>query len=99
MTNDVTHLRAHLEQSSDADLLRETIGFTAQRLTELEVQSHTGGRPAGAARDPAGPAGHRRAAAHRLRAGRRGGDQRRVAPGRRPAAAQAARAGGGHGLG
>ena len=42
MTNDVTHLRTLLEQSSDADLLREMIGFTAQRLMELEVQSHTG---------------------------------------------------------
>jgi putative transposase len=29
-------LSALLEKSSDADLLRETIGFTAQRLMELE---------------------------------------------------------------
>ena len=42
MTNDVTHLRTLLQQSSDADLLREMIGFTAQRLMELEVQAHTG---------------------------------------------------------
>ena len=42
MTNDVTHLRTLLEQSSDADLLREMIGLTAQRLMELEVQSRTG---------------------------------------------------------
>jgi transposase-like protein len=31
-----------LEKSSDADLLREMIGFTAQRLMDLEVQSLTG---------------------------------------------------------
>ncbi len=42
MTNDVTHLRTLLEQSSDADLLREMIGLTTQRLTDLEVQSRTG---------------------------------------------------------
>ena len=35
-------LRALLEKSSDADLLREMIGFTAQRLMELEVESLTG---------------------------------------------------------
>ena len=42
MTNDVTHLCTLLEQSSDAELLRERIGFSAQRLLELEVQAHTG---------------------------------------------------------
>ena len=31
-----------LEKSSDADLLREMIGFAAQRLMELEVESLTG---------------------------------------------------------
>ncbi len=31
MTNDMMTLRALLEKSSDADLLREMIGFTAQR--------------------------------------------------------------------
>ena len=31
-----------MEKSSDADLLREMIGFTAQRLMELEVQGRTG---------------------------------------------------------
>ena len=41
MANDVVHLRTLLQQSSDADLLREMIGFTAQRLMELEVQTHT----------------------------------------------------------
>src|SRR6201985_1949966 len=34
--------RALLEKSSDADLLREMIGFTAQRLMELEVEGLTG---------------------------------------------------------
>src|SRR3984957_12458295 len=42
MTNDMMTLRALLEKSSDADLLREMIGFTAQRLMELEVESKTG---------------------------------------------------------
>jgi transposase-like protein len=35
-------LRMLLEKSSDADLLREMIGFTAQRLMELEVEGKTG---------------------------------------------------------
>jgi putative transposase len=35
----LTHLRA---DSSDADLLREMIGFTALRLMELEVEGLTG---------------------------------------------------------
>ena len=35
-------LRTLLEKSSDADLLRQMIGFTAQRLMELEVQGRTG---------------------------------------------------------
>ena len=34
--------RALLEKSSDADLLREMIGFTAHRLRELEVAGVTG---------------------------------------------------------
>jgi hypothetical protein len=37
MTDEMMNLRALLEKSSDAGLLRETIGFTAQRLMELEV--------------------------------------------------------------
>jgi hypothetical protein len=36
------NLRALLEKSSDAELLREMIGFTAQRLMELEVEGLTG---------------------------------------------------------
>ena len=42
MTDDVMTLRALLEKSSDADLLREMIGFSAQRLMELEVEGLTG---------------------------------------------------------
>ena len=36
MTQDMMTLRALLEKSSDADLLREMIGFTAERLMALE---------------------------------------------------------------
>ena len=36
------NLRTLLEKSSDADLLREMIGFTAQRLMALEVEGLTG---------------------------------------------------------
>jgi transposase-like protein len=42
MTDEMIALRALLEKSSDADLLREMIGFTAQRLMELEVEGLTG---------------------------------------------------------
>jgi transposase-like protein len=42
MTDDMMILRNLLEKSSDADLLREMIGFTAQRLMALEVQGLTG---------------------------------------------------------
>ena len=42
MTEEMMSLRALLEKSSDADLLREMIGFTAHRLMELEVGSLTG---------------------------------------------------------
>lgn len=42
MTDDMMTLRTLLEKSSDADLLREMIGFTAERLMELEVQGLTG---------------------------------------------------------
>jgi putative transposase len=42
MTDEIMTLRTLLEKSSDADLLREMIGFTAQRLMELEVESKTG---------------------------------------------------------
>ena len=42
MTDEMMSLRTLLEKSSDADLLREMIGFTAQRLMELEVEGLTG---------------------------------------------------------
>jgi transposase-like protein len=42
MTDDMMTLRTLLEKSSDTDLLREMIGFTAQRLMALEVENLTG---------------------------------------------------------
>src|SRR5207253_3019913 len=42
MTDEMMSLRTLLEKSSDAELLREMVGFAAQRLMELEVESQTG---------------------------------------------------------
>ncbi len=42
MTKQMMDLRALVEKSADADLLREMIGFAAERLMELEVGAKTG---------------------------------------------------------
>src|ERR1700735_4355636 len=42
MTEPIMALRALLEKSSDTELLREMVGFTAQRLMDLEAESLTG---------------------------------------------------------
>ncbi len=42
MTDAMMSLRALLEKSSDAELLREMVGFAAQRLMELEIEGVTG---------------------------------------------------------
>ena len=45
ITNDMINLHTLMEKTRDADLLREMIGFAAQRLMELEVEGQTGARP------------------------------------------------------
>jgi putative transposase len=45
MTDDKMALRALLEKGSDATFLRDTIGFAAQRLMELETEGLCGAGP------------------------------------------------------
>src|SRR4051794_5003404 len=42
MTNEMMNLRALIEKAPDADLVREMIGFAAQRLMVLKVGELTG---------------------------------------------------------
>ena len=42
MTDEMMALRALLEKSPDSDMLRDMIGFAAQRLMELDIEARTG---------------------------------------------------------
>jgi putative transposase len=45
MTNETLDLQALREKTTDSDFLRQMIGFTAQRLMALEVETLTGAEP------------------------------------------------------
>jgi hypothetical protein len=45
MTTETMDLQALLEKTTDTDFLRHMIGFSAQRLMELEVEGLTGAAP------------------------------------------------------
>jgi hypothetical protein len=44
MTDERMALQSLLERTPDADFLRRMIGFAAQRLMELDIESRTGAR-------------------------------------------------------
>jgi len=50
MTDDMMNLRSLVEKSADADLLRDMIGFAAEKLMALEIGTKTGAGSDG--RDP-----------------------------------------------